>query len=762
MSAAQLGRISPVDWGQRIRQLRRPPAAPAAAQGGGLRISPVIEIGMRGRAARRWRASGRNLETLLRRYPLPVRQVRISMRCPSPSARARHRHGKRQAGGAAGRPRARARLQHFGCPAYSRPPRSTAASSATAAWSTTCRSTSRARWAPRCSSSSTSVSPSPGARCQLGGRLTAQMINILTEQNVQRSPSARWARGRADRTPSQAAHLVGLRAHARTDATGERGEPLAARLAALRCPRPPCAVARRPAAAWQAGGDGHSSASRALRLTSPQRLRGPARIPAGASHFDSARRRGATRAGSRPAATTCARLYLLVSVPRRGLVFDLGQALGSALLPHPASTWRPTFAAAASTSRSATTATGWTLTAASGATSCRSARCRAGTPDLPPPLNWTLGLSNDWFRVGPRRGAAPRHHTLRQRQRRRRQPLQPQERHARHRPRPALGRTRRAAHGPDLRLERTTPEVVTTALSSGDGLSTVRETGLRVAAVVDQPDFANFPTRLPLRCGSGRRAAQPQRAMRARTSRAWAEGTLACAAGATHAQPGTRACSARRRTTLSALGRYTLGGFHQLSGYRSGQLDSNSVVFTRLTWYRRFADGAGIHAGFFVGATLEAGNAWSALERGARTRTAQRHEPSRRGHRPRPVYFDLTYAPQGSAGLYLFVGPGGPCLRPRARSISAAAMRAARARSSAWRRARASASTAARRRRTVEQGRQKAMSASAQTTCVGTRTVTMAAGSCSVWIASSGPVGGRSEDAVVVTGAGETVPPHGQ
>ena len=39
------------------------------------------------------------------------------------------------------------------------------------------------------------------------------------------------------------------------------------------------------------------------------------------------------------------------------------------------------------------------------------------------------------------------------------------------------------------------------------------------------------------------------------------------------------------------------------------------------------------------------------------------------------------------------------------------------------------------------------MSASAQTTCVGTRTVTMVAGSCSVWIASSGPVGGRSGEA---------------
>ena len=63
--------------------------------------------------------------------------------------------------------------------------------------------------------------------------------------------------------------------------------------------------------------------------------------------------------------------------------------------------------------------------------------------------------------------------------------------------------------------------------------------------------------------------------------------------------------------SLSALGRYTLGGFHQLSGYRSGQLDGNSVVFTRLTWYRRSLTAPVFTRGFFVGATLEAGNAWA-------------------------------------------------------------------------------------------------------------------------------------------------------
>ncbi|TXC66843.1 hypothetical protein FSC37_16680 [Piscinibacter aquaticus] len=109
--------------------------------------------------------------------------------------------------------------------------------------------------------------------------------------------------------------------------------------------------------------------------------------------------------------------------------------------------------------------------------------------------------------------------------------------------------------------------------------------------------------------------------------------------------------------TLSALGRYTLGGFHQLSGYRSEQLDGNSVVFTRLTWYRRAEHVPVFTRGFFVGATLEAGNAWARW-------SDVRADGLRSGMSAflgadtglGPVYFGLTYAPRGSTVLYLFVG----------------------------------------------------------------------------------------------------------
>ncbi|WP_374679202.1 BamA/TamA family outer membrane protein, partial [Piscinibacter sp.] len=274
------------------------------------------------------------------------------------------------------------------------------------------------------------------------------------------------------------------------------------------------------------------------------------------------------------------------------------------------------------------------------------------------PLNWTLGLSNDWFlsayaealrrditRYDNDSGAVVSLYNrksgtlgidLGQ-------------------PWAELGELRM---GLTLRLERTTPEVVTTALSSGDGPSTVRETGLRVAAVVDQLDFANFPTRgyrFDAEAVGGRRSRSESNA-REDFTRLEGEGTLVRSWG----QHTLNLYARVQRTpqdSLSALGRYTLGGFHQLSGYRSGQLDGNSVVFTRLTWYRRSLTAPVFTRGFFVGATLEAGNAWARWSE-VRARELRSGMSAFLGADTGlgPVYFGLTYAPRGSAGLYLFVG----------------------------------------------------------------------------------------------------------
>ena len=105
------------------------------------------------------------------------------------------------------------------------------------------------------------------------------------------------------------------------------------------------------------------------------------------------------------------------------------------------------------------------------------------------------------------------------------------------------------------------------------------------------------------------------------------------------------------------MGRFSLGGFHQLSGYEPGQIDGNYLLFGRLTYTHRLDQAPVLTRGWFAGATLEAGNAWdtrsqasltdlrlgSSLFVGAATGLG-------------PLYFSLTYAPRGSTGMVLFIG----------------------------------------------------------------------------------------------------------
>jgi NTE family protein len=105
------------------------------------------------------------------------------------------------------------------------------------------------------------------------------------------------------------------------------------------------------------------------------------------------------------------------------------------------------------------------------------------------------------------------------------------------------------------------------------------------------------------------------------------------------------------------IGRYELGGFHQLSGYRDGQLIGNYVAFTRLTWYWRLPYTPLAARGLFLGATAEAGNAWAnkAAVRDADLRTGMSvfvGADTGLG----PLYLGLTHAPRGQTGVALFLG----------------------------------------------------------------------------------------------------------
>jgi NTE family protein len=181
------------------------------------------------------------------------------------------------------------------------------------------------------------------------------------------------------------------------------------------------------------------------------------------------------------------------------------------------------------------------------------------------------------------------------------------------------------------------------------------EDALRAKAVVDQLDFASFPQsgyRAEAEAWFGRRRGD----LNGSFTRIEASG-LAVRTWASHTLSLHGLLQMADQRSGDPVERYSLGGFHQLSGYQSGQLTGNDVLLLRLTWYRRLSQTPALTRGFFVGATVEAGNAWA-------QRSQMRLGDLRTGMSLfigadtgiGPLYLGLTYAPQGQAGLALFIG----------------------------------------------------------------------------------------------------------
>jgi len=209
-------------------------------------------------------------------------------------------------------------------------------------------------------------------------------------------------------------------------------------------------------------------------------------------------------------------------------------------------------------------------------------------------------------------------------------------------------------------LHRAVPELVGSSLAAQNGaISTERwrETGVRAAIISDQLDYANFPSAGYRARGElvlGRRAysaggSSPYARLEGSFTgvRSWGAHTLNAGARLAYASQIPR----------GAIDEYSLGGFQQLSGYRAGQVAGNTLLFGRLTYYRRLAWSPGVARALFVGGSLEAGNAWQ-----------QRQAISSNGLRTGsslfvgvdtgigPVYLSLVHAPKGYTGLYLFLG----------------------------------------------------------------------------------------------------------
>ncbi|MEH0167967.1 patatin-like phospholipase family protein [Roseateles microcysteis] len=203
---------------------------------------------------------------------------------------------------------------------------------------------------------------------------------------------------------------------------------------------------------------------------------------------------------------------------------------------------------------------------------------------------------------------------------------------------------------------RITPKLLT--VDVGDQLNqTWSETGVRLKTVIDQLDFANFPQRgyrLVAEAISGLQSGTNTR--RQHFSRFELQGTAAGSIGAHTLNLHARLLQANQPTD-STQGPYTLGGFQQLSGYQQGQLFGNTLAFGRATYYLRLREAPVLTRGFFIGGSLEAGNAWD-----------QRRDASFKDLRYAasafigadtgfgPLYLALGHAPRGGTTVYLFIG----------------------------------------------------------------------------------------------------------
>jgi NTE family protein len=204
--------------------------------------------------------------------------------------------------------------------------------------------------------------------------------------------------------------------------------------------------------------------------------------------------------------------------------------------------------------------------------------------------------------------------------------------------------------------QRTRPRVLGTSYTGARDTERWHENGVRARVVIDQLDYAIFPL-------AGYRFEAEASAARRRGDTAGVANRLQGSATGVltrgrhtfnlHALAGVT----NESDVTPLVGRYALGGFHFLSGYEPGQITGNHIAFARLTWYMRLNREVVLTRGFFLGATLEAGNAW--LRRpdisladlksgysvfvGADTGIG-------------PMYLGLTNAPGGSAGITFFIG----------------------------------------------------------------------------------------------------------
>lgn len=187
-----------------------------------------------------------------------------------------------------------------------------------------------------------------------------------------------------------------------------------------------------------------------------------------------------------------------------------------------------------------------------------------------------------------------------------------------------------------------------------------REIGLRLRAIVDQLDYAFFAQegyRLVGELAGGRvRSGSDAGEAERDFSRVEANVNVATTWAAKHTLNFYGSTLFAGRSAPLGRGLYALGGFQNLSGYEPGQVEGNYLLFGRASYYYRLTPPA-LTRGFFAGLSLEAGNAW-----------AERRQMSLGDLRTGtsvflgadtglgPLYVGVAYAPRGDTAVYLLLG----------------------------------------------------------------------------------------------------------
>jgi len=484
--------------------------------------------------------------------------------------------------------------------------------------------------------------------------VTAQMINILTEQNVQRSLASMGARDILIAPPLGTLSSADFEKAPVAIAAGELGAlAVLDRLRAV-------AVSPEAYAVWR---EGHPKRRRpearigfvafeGSALTSPERFAAQLETQPG-QPFDPNRAERDTRTLAAGGDYLRADYRLIDRQGTDGLVFDLEDKpwgpnyLRIGLDLSTDFEGRGTFNLKLSHNRHWLTPSG---------TEWRNRLQIGAVPlaftELYHPLNWTAGPSNDWF-VAAYASAERRTGTLYDSQGSELARFSSTQQRLGIDLGQPWGRFGEFRLGAEVRRLRASPTLVGRAAQNVPEAFLSIERGLRLASVVDQLDFANFPSRGyrlvgEIGYGDNRSLGHYQRleasALVASAFGAHTVTVFGLARGASTQRP-------------DEIGRFGLGGFHLLSGYRDDQVRGNYVLFGRLGWHMRLPYAPVVARAFFVGATAEVGNAWASRDeyrRGALRTGMSLFFGADTG--VGPLYLAFTHAGRGDSGVVLFLG----------------------------------------------------------------------------------------------------------